>query len=219
MIMGESFETNGAKNEIVEPSFTMTKTFDVDRLTLEVLQDLGLTKVGPNMELVEINSKDANASLNEPIDRATAMESNQVLGQESSKKAMVPYARTVEVNHQQDSMDPNILPNFTTIAKTGPAHENNAMCDIEHDTEDEVADGTNSVEFSDREKEQEAEASWAMGKEIGLLTKIDYATIQAIMEELVAHKWDRRKKNKKKGKRKAKKNGGDTKSGEVSTPL
>ena len=166
MIMGESFETTGAKNEIVEPSFTMTKTFDVDRLTLEVLQDLGLTKVGPNMELVEINSKDAIASLNEPIDRATAMESNQVLGQESSKKAMVPYARTVEVNHQQDSMDPNILPNFTTIAKTGPAHENNAMCDIEHDTEDEVADGTNSVEFLIEKKSKKQKHLGRWGKKL-----------------------------------------------------
>ena len=64
MLVGASFDGYGATNEVVSPTITMTKTFDGRRFTLEVLQDLGLDKDGPNEEVLEVNSKDPFAPLN-----------------------------------------------------------------------------------------------------------------------------------------------------------
>ena len=82
MIMGVTSGTNGNNNEIVEPTFTMTKMLDDERLIVELLQDLGLANIRPENEIIKVNSKVLEIFQNNdkfgPIDGEEVMRTNHV---------------------------------------------------------------------------------------------------------------------------------------------
>ena len=79
-------------------------------------------------------------------------------------------------------------------------------------------DRGSSSEPSNSDIEHEAETAWETGKKLGLTAGVDAMAVQAIVEELVERKGNRRRK-KRKGGCKTKKDGTIDQSGDISVPL
>ena len=153
-----------------------------------------------------------------PKNKKGTRRSYLALGPEVAKWAMVPVTSKEQRTSQNQILDPSTPPGFEHVAhpRIISVDESEHKYDQESSTTEE--EGSNALESSPSDNDQEAEAKWGVGKELGLSTRIDSMAVQAIIEELVERKRDHKRK-KRKGGRKMKKDGETPKPSDVMSLL
>lgn len=159
---------------------------------MDVLQDLGLVTNGPEGELTEVNSKNPTYYVNDvkngPWDKKDTMGSNLMLGPDVTKWALVSFTSTDRRSSQNAILDPCVPPGFEHVVDPRGTSIIDSDYKFEQDYSSSEVEGSAASDSSPSDNDQEAEATWEVGKELGLSIGIDSVAVQVIIEEMVERK-------------------------------